>query len=135
MHAMGGSMPLRGRQTRAGIGRIVSFREHCGCGQALRNDDLLERCEPMMVVRLTGIGITAGLSASDLVCQRGRPFGPREDAAFVKGQHNRESLRFPGFAKDGTALVTREARHSFRRRALGFSVSRSRGLQIGLEGI
>lgn len=41
--------------TRRAVGRcvpfIVAIREHCGCGQALRKNDLLKRCEPMMVAR------------------------------------------------------------------------------------
>jgi hypothetical protein len=46
---------------RRAVGRYVPFivatREHCGCGQALRKDDLLKRCEPMMVARRRSGGL------------------------------------------------------------------------------
>jgi hypothetical protein len=77
-----------------------------------------------MIVGLAGIGIAGRLGASDRLGERSGPFGRGEDAPFAQRQHHRESLRFPGFAKNGVALVPRETRRRFACPALALRLGR-----------
>src|SRR5438105_2170668 len=52
-----------------------------GRSYAFRGNEVLQRCEPMPVIGLAGVGIAASLGALDLFGERGRPFVPGEQSA------------------------------------------------------
>src|ERR1700733_3803770 len=56
-----------------------------GSGDPLRRDQFFERREPVPVVGFAGVGIAALLRALDFFRERGRPFIPAEQSAFMEG--------------------------------------------------
>src|SRR5215472_10868771 len=90
---------------------VAIARQHRFAGDALLREDALERGEPMAVVGVAEVGIARRLRALDLFAERGGPFAPREHAALVERDRERERLRLPGLAEHRPALVARETRH------------------------
>ena len=68
----------------------------------------------MVVVGFSGVGIAGGLGFLDFLTEHGGPFAPGEQSFFVERQRHGKGVRFPGRAKDGTALIARNTRNRFR---------------------
>src|SRR5205823_27176 len=77
------------RAVRCAVGRVIPgvaiARECVRAGDPLGGHELLERGEPVTIIRCAQIGITSGLRAVDLLGQSRRPFGPGENAALMEG--------------------------------------------------
>ena len=56
-----------------------------------------------------GVGVAGRLGATDLAGERVRPLGPREHAALVQGDGERERLRLPRLGEDRAVGVAGEA--------------------------
>ena len=78
-------------------------------GDALLGHDLFQRRKPVPVIGLAGVGIARFLRALDLLCERRRPFVPREQSAFMQGERHREGMRLPRLAEDRAIGVRRDA--------------------------
>src|SRR5258708_29500643 len=119
------------RTMRRAVGGVVPgiavAMQGIGGGDALLGNQAFQRRQPVPVIGLAGVGITAGLRACNFVGERCRPFVPGEQAPLMQRQRHRKSLRFPGFAKYRAIIVAGNARHGIsrmRRGGVHYAVSR-----------
>jgi hypothetical protein len=80
-----------------------------GVGEVLGGDQGFQGGEPVVIVGVAVVGVAGGLGALDLGGEGGGPLAPGEEAAFVQGQHEREGLRLPGLAENGSLGVAGQA--------------------------
>src|SRR6516164_6681152 len=81
-----------------------------GRARAPGGDQRFEGREPMAVIGIPAVGIAGGLRRPDLLRQRRGPFGPAEKTPLMQEEGHRKSLRLPGLAENGTAVITLPAR-------------------------
>ncbi len=106
--ALPGAVVLRKRLRR----RHTFFRDHA-----------LERCKPVVVVGLSGIGIAGGLGSLDFLAQHRGPIAPGEQTSFVQRKRHGKRMGFPGSMKDRAVRVTRNTRNRVRGAPGGFRVN------------
>src|SRR5882724_1222257 len=97
--AVGGMVP----------GVAVAMLGFEGC-DTLRRDQFLECREPMAVIGLAIVGVTARLRALDFIGKRCGPLVPGEQAALMQRERHRKGLRFPGFAEYRPFIVAGDIR-------------------------
>src|ERR1700681_217483 len=99
--AVGGMVP----------GVAVAMLGFEGC-DTLRRDQFLECREPMPVIGLAIVGVSARLRALDFIGKRRRPLVPGEQATLMKRERHRKGLRFPGLAEDRSFVVAGDIREN-----------------------
>ena len=107
-----------GEFDRLAVGRVaIGFRpgffacsERGRIGQTFCRHEALERGKPMIVVPRAVVGLTPIGSGFEFRGQRRGPFFPGEVALLGKPDCERKGLCLPGFGKDGSAFVARQAR-------------------------
>src|SRR5947208_1618210 len=72
-------------------GLAIAVQGVGGCN-TLRSDEIFQRCQPMPVVSIAGVGIAERLRALDLTGERRGPFGPGEQAPRMQRQRHCKGL-------------------------------------------
>src|SRR5258708_20301331 len=97
------------RTVRRAVGGVVPgvavAMQGIGGGDALFGNQAFQRHQPVPVIGLAGVGITAGLRACNLVGERCRPFVPGEQAPLMQRQRHRKTLPSPRFAQSAATLL------------------------------
>src|SRR5262249_19325419 len=101
-------LPMRGAFGGVTPGTLVSD-ELFERARLFDRHQLLECGEPVVVVSVAEVGVTARLRRRDLRSQRLGPFGPAEKTSLMQGESHGKCLRFPRLTKNRSAAILRLA--------------------------
>jgi hypothetical protein len=88
--------------------RFTFVRELVQAGQALFDDQALERREPVLVVAAAGVGFTPGLGFRERGTQAVRPFLVRDLAGLREADDDCKNLSLPWLGEHGPGFIARE---------------------------